>query len=42
MKESDLLVTLAQEFWDTHQVLLARGLLLPRDWLPANELAERN
>ena len=39
MKESDHLVTLAQEFWDTDQVLFARGLL-PRDWLPARELAE--
>ena len=25
MKESDHLVTLAQKFWDTHQVLFARG-----------------
>ena len=39
MKESDHFVTLAQEFWDTDQVLFARGLL-PRDWLPASELAE--
>ena len=39
MKDSDHLVTLAQEFWDTDQVLFARGLL-PRDWLPASELAE--
>ena len=39
MKESDHLVTLAQEFWDTDQVLFARGLL-PRDWLLASELAE--
>ena len=39
MKESDHLVTLAQEFWDTDQVVFARGLL-PRDWSPANELAE--
>ena len=39
MKESDHLETLAQEFWDTDQVLFARGLL-PRDWLPASELAE--
>ena len=39
MKESDHLVTLAQDFWDTDQVLFARGLL-PRDWLPASELAE--
>ena len=39
MKESDRLVTLAQEFWDTDQVLFALGLL-PRDWLLASELAE--
>ena len=39
MKDSDHLVTLAQEVWDTDQVLFARGLL-PRDWLPACELAE--
>ena len=39
MKESDHLVILAQEFWDTDQVLFASGLL-PRDWLPASELAE--
>ena len=39
VKESDHLVTLAQEFWDTDQVLFARGLL-PRDRLPASELAE--
>ena len=32
MRESDHFVTLAQEFWDTDQVLFARGLL-PRDWL---------
>ena len=31
MKESDHLVTLAQEFWDIDQVLFARGLM-PRDW----------
>ena len=31
MKESNHLVTLAQEFWDTDQVLLDRGLL-PCDW----------
>ena len=37
--ESDHLVTLAQEFWDTDQVLFARGLL-PRDWLLVNELTE--
>ena len=35
MKESDHPVTLAQKFWDTDQVLFARGLL-PRDWLPAS------
>ena len=39
MMESDHLVTLAQEFWDTDQVLFARGLL-PRDWLLVNELTE--
>ena len=39
MKESDHYVTLAHEFWDTDQVLFARGLL-PRDWLLTNELAE--
>ena len=39
MKESDHPVTLAHKFWDTDQVLFARGLL-PRDWLPASELAE--
>ena len=38
-KESDHLVTLAQEFWDTDHVLCARGLL-PCDWLLACELAE--
>ena len=38
-KDSDHLVTLAQEFWDTDQVLFARGLLAC-DWLPASELAE--
>ena len=32
-------MTLVQEFWDTDQVLFARGLL-PRDWLLARELAE--
>ena len=41
MTTSDHLVSLAQEFWDTDQVLFARGLL-PRDWLPACELAERS
>ena len=39
LKEPDHLVTLAQEFWDTDQVLFARGLL-PRGWLLASELAE--
>ena len=39
MKESGRLVTLAQKFWDTDQVLFARGLL-PRDWLPSSELEE--
>ena len=39
MTISDHLVALAQEFWDTDQVLFARGLL-PRDWLLACELAE--
>ena len=39
MKDSDHLVTLAQESWDTGQVLFARGLL-PRDWLLVSELAE--
>ena len=38
MKESDHLVT-REEFWDTDQVLFARGLL-PHDWLLASELAE--
>ena len=32
MKESEYLTSLAKEFWDTDQVLFARGLL-PRDWL---------
>ena len=41
MKESEYLTSLAQEFWDTDQVLFARGLL-PRDWLPASELEECN
>ena len=31
MMESEYLTSLAQEFWDTDQVLFARGLL-PRDW----------
>ena len=31
MTTSDHFVALAQEFWDTDQVLFARGLL-PRDW----------
>ena len=35
MKESEYLTSLSQEFWDTDQVLFARGLL-PRDWLPAS------
>ena len=39
MKDSDHLVTQAQEFWDTDQVLSARGLL-PRGWLHASDLAE--
>ena len=39
MTTSDHLAALAQEFLDTDQVLFARGLL-PRDWLPACELAE--
>ena len=39
MKESENLQSLAQEFLDTDQVLFARSLL-PRDWLPASELAE--
>ena len=41
MKESEYLTSLAQEFWDTDQVLFARGLL-PRDSLPASEVAECN
>ena len=41
MKESEYLTSLAQEFWDTDQVLFARGLL-PRDWLPVSEPAECN
>ena len=41
MKESEYLTSLAQEFWDTDQVLFARGLL-PRDWLLVSELAECN
>ena len=41
MKESEYLTSLAQEFWDTDQVLFARGLL-PRDWLPVSELSECN
>ena len=39
MKESDHFVTLAQEFWDSDQVLFALGLL-PCDWLLVNEFAE--
>ena len=38
MKESEYLTSLAQECWDTDQVLFARGL--PRNWLPVSELAE--
>ena len=41
MKESEYLTSLAQEFWDTDQVLFARGLL-PRDWLLVSEPAECN
>ena len=41
MRKSEYLTLLAQEFWDTDQVLFARGLL-PRDWLPVSELAECN
>ena len=41
MKESEYLMSMAQEFWDTDQVLFARGLL-PRDWLPVSEPAECN
>ena len=41
MKESEHLTSLAQEFWDTDQVLFARGLL-PRDWLPASVPSECN
>ena len=41
MKESEYLTSLAHEFWDTDQVLFARGLL-PRDWLPVSELEECN
>ena len=36
---SEYFTSLAQEVWDTDQVLFARGLLL-RDWLLACELAE--
>ena len=39
MQKSDHFVKLAHEYWDTDQVLFARGLL-PRDWLPVTELAE--
>ena len=39
MKESEHLVTLAQEFWNTDQVVFARGSWR-RDWFPANEFAE--
>ena len=38
MKESEYLISMAQEFWDTDQVLFARGLL-PRDWLLVSEPA---
>ena len=41
MKESEYLTSMAQAFWDTDQVLFARGLL-PRDWLPVSEPAECN
>ena len=41
MKESEYLTSLAQEFWDTDQVLFPCGLL-PRDWLPVSEPAECN
>ena len=41
MKESEYLTSVAQAFWDTDQVLFARGLL-PRDWLPASEFAKCN
>ena len=41
MKDSEYLTSLTQEFWDTDQVLFARGLL-PCDWLLASELAECN
>ena len=41
MRESEYFTSLAQEFWDTDQVLFARGLL-PRDWLPASEPSECN
>ena len=37
MKESEYLTSLEQEFWDTDQVLFARGLL-PRDWLPVSDV----
>ena len=41
MKDSEYLTSLAQEFWDTDQVLFARGLL-PLDWLLVSEPAECN
>ena len=41
MKESEYLMSLAQEFWDTDQVSFARGLL-PRDWLPVSVPSECN
>ena len=36
MKEADHFVTLAQEFWDTDQVLFARGLCRASGYLGAN------
>ena len=39
LQESDHLVKLAQEHWDTDQVLFAHGLM-PRDWLLASEFGE--
>ena len=41
MKESEYLMSMAQEFSDTDQVLFARGLM-PRDWLLVSEPAECN
>ena len=40
VRESEQLVTLAQEFWDADQVWFARGLL-PRDWLLLRERIRR-